>query len=162
MPDVFLQDTVPLPPQAAFDTFVGQMDVWWPRQGVFPYSFAPKSACPRHIRFEARLNGRYYESFSDGGEYEIGRITVWQPPDLLSYTWRDPAWQSHNHITLRFDSRDAGTLVRYEQDGFADAGVAGLIPYYQIGCRQTFAAYSAHCRAIFELQQLGQPLGGSD
>ena len=52
-------------------------DIWWPRQGVFPYSFAPKSTFPRHIRFEAQLNGRYYETFADDSEYEIGRITVW-------------------------------------------------------------------------------------
>lgn len=156
MPDVFLQETVPLPPQAAFDAFVGQMDLWWPRQGVFPYSFAPERAFPRHIRFEAALNGRYYESFSDGSEYVIGRITVWQPPALLSYTWRDPTWSSHNQITLRFAAASDGTLVRYEQDGFAGAGAADLIPYYQIGCRQTLSAYIAHCRALFELGQLGQ------
>lgn len=156
MPDVFLQETVPLPPQAAFDTFVEQMDVWWPRQGVFPYSFAPEGAFPRQIRFEAEMNGRYYESFSDGGEYEIGRITVWQPPTALGYTWKDPAWPGHNQISLRFDSQGKGTLVTYEQDGFASAGVADLIPYYQIGCRQTLSAYIAHCRAIFELGQLGQ------
>ncbi len=156
MPDVFLQETVPLPPQAAFDIYVQQMDVWWPRQGVFPYSFAPKSAFPRHIRFEAALNGRYYETFSNGGEYEIGRITVWQPPATLRYTWQDPTWPSHNQISLRFDPKGEGTLVTYEQDGFAGAGVPDLIPYYQIGCRQTLSAYIAHCRAIFELQALGQ------
>ncbi|MDE2856432.1 MAG: SRPBCC domain-containing protein [Chloroflexota bacterium] len=156
MPDVFLQETVPLPPQAAFDTFVRQMDVWWPRQGVFPYSFAPEGAFPRRIRFEAALNGRYYETFSDGGEYEIGRITVWQPPAALGYTWRDPAWAGQNQISLRFDAKGEATLVTYEQDGFGDAGVPDLIPYYQIGCRQTLSAYVAHCRAIFELGQLGQ------
>lgn len=156
MSDVFLQETVPLPWQAAFDVFVEQMDVWWPRQGVFPYSFAPKSAFPRHIRFEAGLNGRYYESFSDGGEYEIGRITVWHPPATLGYTWKDPTWPGHSQISLRFDPIGEGTLVTYAQDGFAGAGVADLIPYYQIGCRQTLSAYIAHCRAIFDLQKLEQ------
>ena len=159
MSDVFLQETVALPPQAAFDTFVGQMDVWWPRQGVFPYSFAPERAFPRHIRFEPGLNGRYYETFSDGGEYEIGRITVWQPPLQLSHTWRDPSWHSHTYITLRFAPKRADaldTLVTYKQEGFAAADLADLIPYYQIGCRQTLSAYIAHCRAIFDLQQLGQ------
>ena len=155
MADVFLQDRVPLPAQAAFDTFVEQMDVWWPRQGVFPYSFAPKATFPRHIRFEAQLNGRYYETFADGSEYEIGRITVWQPPTALSYTWQAPTWPSHNQITLRFTYDGEGTLVTYEQDGFAEAGVPELVPYYQIGCGQTLSAYIAHCRAIFELQGLG-------
>lgn len=159
MPDVCLQEKVPLPPPAAFDAYVAQMDVWWPRRGVFPYSFAPPGVFPRHIRLEAGLNGRYYETFSDGVEYEIGRITLWQPPEKLSYTWQDPAWARPNQITLRFAAQDAqgdDTLVRYEQDGFAGAGVPELIPYYQIGCRQTLSAYGAHCRALFALQQLQQ------
>ena len=53
---------------------------WWPRQGVFPYSFAPKSTRPLHIRFEATPGGRYYETFADGSEYVIGTISVWSPP----------------------------------------------------------------------------------
>ena len=42
----------------------------------------------------------------------------------------------------------------YEQDGFAAAGVPELIPYYQIGCGQTLAAYIAHCEALHALQRL--------
>ena len=154
MPDVQLTETVPLPPQQAFDVFVGQMNTWWPRQGVFPYSFAPKSTRPLSIQFEARLGGRYYETFADGGEYAIGRITEWQPPATLAYTWRDPNWPGETVIRLRFTAHADGTQVTYEQDGFAQAGVPELAAYYQIGCRQTLAGYAAHCRALRELQAL--------
>ena len=154
MPDVHLQKTVPLPPHTAFDVFVEKMDLWWPRQGVFPYSFAPKSTGPLYIRFEAQLGGPYFETFADGSEYVIGHITVWQPPTELTYTWRDPTWGGSTNIRLHFAADGEGTRVTYEQDGFADAGVAWLVPYYQIGCRQTFAAYVAHCRALQALQEL--------
>ncbi len=159
MPDVYLQETVPLPPQRAFDIFVDAMDTWWPRQGVFPYSFAPEDAFPRHIQFEARLNGRYFETFSDGSEYVIGRIREWDPPASLSYTWRDPSWPGETLITLRFSEDEPGTNVTYAQDGFAAAGVPQLIPYYQIGCRQTLAAYIAHCRALRDLDAAGLSWG---
>ena len=154
MPDVCLEATIPLPPPKAFDTFVQQMDVWWPRRGVFPYSFAPASTGPGHIRFEAQLHGRYYETFVDGSEYTIGNIAIWQPPQTLSYSWRDPSWPGQTQITLRFVPKDEGALVMYEQDGFAAAGVPELIPYYQIGCGQTLAAYIAHCEALHALQRL--------
>lgn len=154
MPDVQLSETVPLPPQQAFDVYVEQMDIWWPRQGVFPYSFAPKSTRPQHIRFEAQLGGRYYETFADGSEYVIGRVTVWEPPTRLAYTWSDPTWSGDTTILVRFDDEDGGTRTRYTQNGFAAAGVDWLIPYYQVGCGQTLAAYIAHCRATRALNDL--------
>lgn len=154
MPDVRLTVIVPLPPAQAFDTFVQQMDVWWPRRGVFPYSFAPEGTGPLHIRFEPQLGGRYFETFLDSSEYVIGRINAYEPPDRLGYTWRDPAWRSETQITLTFAADGSGARVNYEQDGFADAGAPDLAAYYQIGCRQTLSAYVAHCQALYELEQL--------
>lgn len=156
MPDVILEVTVSLPPEQAFDTFVQQMDIWWPRRGVFPYSFAPAGTRPLHIRFDAQVGGRYYEAFLDETEYEIGRITEYQPPQRLTYTWQDPTWQNETQIALAFTEEVSGTRVVYEQDGFAKAGVPDLAAYYQIGCRQTLSAYVAHCQALYELGQLSQ------
>ena len=161
MPAVSLEASVPLPPERAFDVYVQQMDAWWPRRGVFPYSFAPAETRPLHIRFEARLEGRYYETFLDGSEYEIGRVTAWEPPRRLSYTWRDPSWRGETRIALAFLAEGEGARVVYEQDGFEAAGVPDLAAYYRIGCRQTLSAYAAHCQALYELGQLtaGAPPG---
>lgn len=156
MPDVSLEVSVPLPPEQAFDTFVQQMDVWWPRRGVFPYSFAPAGTRPLHIRFEPQLGGRYYETFLDASEYEIGRIIRYQPPERLAYTWQDPTWQNETQIALSFNEEESGTRVVYEQDGFAKAGAPDMAAYYQIGCRQTLSAYAAHCQALYELAKLNQ------
>lgn len=158
MPDVYLREIVPLPPQQAFEVFVEAMDTWWPRQGVFPFSFAPKDTFPRHIRFEAQLRGRYYETFADGSEYTIGRINEWNPPQSLGYSWQDPTWLGKTQIKVQFESDNEGTRVTYTQDGFAAAGVPRLIPYYQIGCAQTCAGFVAHCRALHALRQQGQSL----
>ena len=145
---------IPLPPADAFDVFVGQMNTWWPRQGVFPYSFAPGTTRPLHIQFEPHLAGRYYETFADGTEYVIGAITIWQPPTTLAYSWRDPTWPGETLIQLRFETDGDGSRVTYAQAGFAAAGVPELAAYYQIGCEQTLAAYAAHCRALRKLQML--------
>ena len=160
MPDVKLEAAVPLPPEPAFETFVQQMDIWWPRRGVFPYSFAPAGTHPLHIRFEPRLGGRYYETFLDASEYEIGRITDWAPPERLGYSWRDPAWPGETGIALTFTSDGDGARVLYEQDGFEKAGAPELAAYYRIGCRQTLSAFVAHCHALHELAQLNQRLAG--
>lgn len=154
MPDVILEATLPLPPERAFDTFVQQMDIWWPRRGVFPFSFAPEGTRPLHIRFEPQAGGRYYETFLDGSEYVIGRINAYEPPDRLGYTWRDPTWPGETQIELAFIAESDGARVSYEQDGFANAGVPDLAAYYRIGCRQTLSAYVAHCQALYELGQL--------
>lgn len=154
MPDVKLEVSVPLPPEQAFDVFVGQMNTWWPRQGVFPYSFSPASTRPLSIQFEAQPGGRYYETFADGSEFTIGRITRWQPPSALAYSWRDPNWPGETRISLQFAAAGDATRISYEQDGFADAGAPDLIAYYQIGCRQTLSSYVAHCVAIDALSQL--------
>ncbi len=155
MPDILLKESIPLPPEKAFDTFVADMDMWWPRQGVFPYSFAPKTTFPRRIRFEAQPGGRYYETFADGSEYTIGHITAWNPQARLEYTWRDPTWSGETLIRVSFVAEKGGTAVTYQQDGFAEAGVEWLIPYYQVGCVQTLAGYVAHCHALFSVQELG-------
>ena len=156
MPNVKLEVTVPLPPEQAFDTFVQGMDVWWPRRGVFPYSFAPAGTGPLHIRFEPQVGGRYYETFLDESEYEIGRITQYQPPQRLAYTWQDPTWHGETRIALAFTAEECGTRVGYQQGGFEQAGVPDLAVYYQIGCRQTLSAYVAHCQALYQLGQLSQ------
>lgn len=161
MPDVQLEVSVPLPPARAFDTFARQMDRWWPRQGVFPYSFAAEGARPLRIRFEPKLGGRYYETFLDGSEYVIGRITTWEPPARLGYTWQDPTWAGETRILLSFSVEGDGARVIYEHDGFESAGVPELAAYYQIGCRQTLSAYAAHCRALYELGQLSQASPGA-
>lgn len=154
MADITFEAILPLAPAEAFELYVQQIDVWWPRQGVFPYSFAPKTTSPGHIRFEGELGGRFFETFADGSHCLIGRITAWEPPGRLAYTWRDPSWAGDTTITVAFSPHEGGTRFVAEQDGFAAAGVPELPPFYAIGNRQTLAGFVAHCRAIFELGAL--------
>lgn len=154
MPDTQVQGVVPLTPEEAFEIYLNQIDVWWPRQGIFPYSFAPATTRPRHIRFEPQLGGRFYEQFADGTELTIGRITGWDPPHQLISTWRDPSWKGETIKTVTFIAAPGGAEVTLDQSGFAAAGVPELPPFYEIGNRQTLAGFIAHCIATSEMRAL--------
>jgi len=154
MPDTRVRETVPVSQEEAFDIFVNQINTWWPRHGIFPYSFAPKETLPLHIRFDPKEGGRFYEEFQNASEYVIGKITIWDPPDQITYTWKDPAWKGKTTITVTFTPIDNGTEVTHEQTGFAEAGESELPPFYEIGNRQTLAGYVAHCKAIHEMKSL--------
>ena len=144
--------TVPLSPAKAFEVFTHQLDTWWPRRGVFPYSFAPSSTKPEHICFVR--NERLHERFADGTDYTIGEVLEWDPSRRLVHEWRDPSWTQATVVSVTFDHDGHECLVTLRHDGFSEAGAADLLPYYDIGNRQTFAAFVAHCNAIHELQEL--------
>lgn len=152
MPDLRVQGIVPLSKEEAFDVYVNQIDTWWPRQGIFPFSFAPQETLPLHIRFEPKEGGLFYEEFQNGKKYVIGEITKWDPPNLIKYTWKDPAWKGKTTISVSFTQENINTEIALEQSGFTEAGQPDLPPFYEIGNRQTLAGYVAHCIAIHEMK----------
>ena len=153
--------TVPLSPAKAFEVFTHQIDTWWPRAGVFPYSFAPSTTKPDHICFSRQE--QLHERFADGTDYTIGDVLEWDPPNRVVHEWRDPSWSAPTIVSVTFDHAGHFCTVTQRQDGFDEAGVADLLPYYDIGNRQVFASYVAHCNAIHELQLLSAdgPIGAA-
>lgn len=103
--------------EKVFEAYVHHIDSWWTRRGTFRYSFAPETTEPRHIRFDARLDGRFYEEFADGSHYTIGRITLWDPPAGLAYTWKAPEWPATTTITVRFTETSGDTEVEVTHEG---------------------------------------------
>lgn len=97
--------TVGVDPQTAFTVFTGEMDLWWVRGPVNFYDAA--RAIGR--RCEPGVGGRLLELYSEDASdaLELGRITTWQPGELL-------AWDSSVDdvaIEVRFDPVTAGTRV---------------------------------------------------
>ena len=126
-----------------FDAYVGHIDSWWVRRGTYRYSFAPESTEPRHIRFEPRLGGRFYEEFADGSEYTIGEITEYDPPELLQYTWKSPDWPVATTITVRFSESSGRTTVSVVHDGFGVDGVPELADGYGVGYQEILGGLKA-------------------
>ena len=130
-------------PARVFDAYVNHIDSWWIRRGTFRYSFAPETTEPRHIRFDPRLDGRFYEAFADGSEYTIGRIIGWEPPDLLSYTWKAPEWPAETTITVRFTESNGQTNVEVTHEGFGIDGIPNLGDGYAAGLREILGGLKA-------------------
>src|SRR4051812_47288047 len=79
--------TVSADPATAFAIFTEESDLWW-RKGP-RFRIAGKQ--PGVVRFEPRLGGRFLEEVqapSGPKLFEIGTITLWQPPERFEFEWR--------------------------------------------------------------------------
>lgn len=124
-----------------FDAYVRQIDQWWPRVGTYRYSFAQPPRHQSQICFEPWCNGRFYEIFDDGSEYEIGRILDWQPPVRLTYTWRDPRWPAHTTVAVTFQEHDGVTTVTVCHTGFGKEGIPDVSLNYGTGLAEILSTF---------------------
>ena len=97
--------TVALDPQAAFLVFTDEIDLWWVRG---PINFHDASRAVG-MRCEPGVGGRLLELYSPDGSdaLELGRITTWQPGELL-------AWDSavdDVSVEVQFTPAAGGTTV---------------------------------------------------
>ena len=66
----------------AFNTWVFRPGTWWPLK--HHSTFGAQAAA---IVIEPGVGGRIYERSHDGEERDWGRITGWDPPTTLGFTW---------------------------------------------------------------------------
>ena len=99
--------------------------------------------------FEPRAGGRIYERAPDGAEHEWGRVTAWEPPRRLAYSWhlrQDRADATDVEVT--FSAAPEGTAVAIVHRGWERLGAkgpaarerntrgwAGLLPHYVAAAR---------------------------
>ena len=96
-------------PEISFRVFCEEMTQWWPG------GFGGKDA---QIILETRVGGRFYERRPDGSEYQIGRVTSYQPPSLVAFTWRAPSWNVDTQVEIRFRAEGSGTRIELEHSGW--------------------------------------------
>jgi uncharacterized glyoxalase superfamily protein PhnB len=97
--------TVSVDPKTAFTVFTDEIDLWWVRGPINFWDGARAVG----MRCEPGIGGRLLESYSEDGTdaLELGRITRWQPGELL-------AWDSSVDdvaIEVRFEAVSDGTRV---------------------------------------------------
>lgn len=107
-------------PEIAFRVFTEEIGAWWPLKEGFSFH---GGRGPRDIYIEGRVGGRFFERFADGTEFEVGRVTRFQPPHALTFTWKAPEWEGVTEIEVRFVADGAGTKVELEHRGW-EAGPA--------------------------------------
>src|SRR5262245_31037291 len=99
-------------PETAFTAFCEEIGQWWPKGP----SFGGKDLAGLCI--EGQVGGRFYERYVDGTEYDIGQVSVYQPPSLVAFTWHAPSWDVATHVEVRFIADGAGTRVELEHSGW--------------------------------------------
>ena len=95
--------------ERSFNAFCGEMANWWPG------GFAGKDAKPQ---LELRVGGRFFEKRGDGSEYDIGRVTAYDPPSLVAFSWRGPSWDADTQVEVRFSPEKGGTRIELEHSGW--------------------------------------------
>ena len=67
-------------PDKAFRLWTEALGTWWPADHTV-------SGDPAAVVLEGHRGGRVFERALDGTEHDWGRVTVWEPPWRLGYTW---------------------------------------------------------------------------
>jgi uncharacterized protein YndB with AHSA1/START domain len=112
--------SVAVEPSLAFAIFTQETDLWW-RRGL-RYRLVGRR--PGSLCFEPGVGGRLFESFetrSGTHVHEAGRVTVWQPPSRLVFTWRNAnfAAEESTEVEVLFEPTTTGTRVTVRHRGWA-------------------------------------------
>jgi hypothetical protein len=125
-------------PDVAFRTWTTRASTWWPPG----HSFSNEHGI--EVVFEERVGGRIFERTASGVEHEWGRMTVWEPPTRLAYSWHlrfspDEA----TDVEIRFVDLDQGrTRVEIEHGGWDRLGE--LAPVRREGNRLGWTSVFPH------------------
>jgi uncharacterized protein YndB with AHSA1/START domain len=122
------------PPEVSFKVFCEDIGEWWPG------GFGGKDS---KLSMGCEVGGRFFERRADGTEYEIGRLTAYQPPSLVAFTWRAPSWEITTQVEIRFSAEAGGTRIELEHSGWEqsaktrdarnnyDSGWGTILGHYQ-------------------------------
>lgn len=103
-------------PERAFAAFTDEIGAWWQPNGLFQLT----PSAPGVMRFEPGRGGRLVERQAGGDEYEVGRITLWDPPAELAFQWRPASFSSEQvtEVHVRFEPLGDQTRVVVEHSGW--------------------------------------------
>ena len=113
---VYVALRVKAPPERAFAAFVDEIGAWWRPNSLFQTT--PRA--PGVLAFEPGEGGRLTETLANGKVFEIGRITAWEPPARLVFSWRQATFPPdlHTEVEVRFEPVGEETRVSVEHRGF--------------------------------------------
>lgn len=106
---------VALPGERAFERFTGALKTWWPQE------FSWSQDVLEDIGMEPRAGGMLFEIGPYGFRADWGRITEWEPPTRLVFSWQitanrepQPNPDKASEVEVRFASEGVRTLVSVE------------------------------------------------
>lgn len=99
--------TVETTPQRAFELFTNGIQQWWP--------LATHSVGEQHavgVAFGGGVGGTIVETLSDGTTAVWGRVTRWEPPHLVAFTWHPGNPESEaGHVEVTFTPETSGRTI---------------------------------------------------
>lgn len=112
--------SVPLARARTFDLFTREIDSWWRRGPKYRNAGSDSGL----VHLEPRLGGRVFESWGEGADeraFEIGRITAWEPPKALAFTWRASnfAPDETTLVEILFEDLGEATMVTVIHRGWS-------------------------------------------
>ncbi len=107
---------VPAPPAVAFELFTQEIGAWWRPHSLFQLTPDGDGT----LRFEPGEGGRLVAALGNGREFEVGRITAWQPGERLALTWRQSTFapDQATAVEVRFEAVGDETRVTVEHRGW--------------------------------------------
>jgi len=110
---VYVALRVQATPERAFAVFTQEIGAWWRPSGLFQTT--PRA--PGVLAFE---DGRLVETLANGKVFEIGKVTAWEPPSRLVFSWRQANFppELHTEVEVRFEAVGEETRVSVEHRGF--------------------------------------------
>lgn len=114
IPPVRKSIVVPWSVDRAFHRFTAEIADWWP---LSTHSVGADKA--NTVTFEGRVGGRLFETLQDGTEAEWGRVTAWEPPRRVAFTWHPGRTEeTRQEVEVTFRSDGAGTRVELVHTGW--------------------------------------------
>lgn len=111
---------VAVTPEDAFEVFTCEIDAWW-RSGP-KYRIAGRRR--GQLTFEPGVGGRFFETFelsSGSRTVEVGKVTVWEPPQRLEFEWRGVNFApgESTRVEVSFRPAGEGTEVTVRHSGWS-------------------------------------------
>lgn len=109
---VYLSIRVPADPMHTFEVFTGEIALWWQPSDLFRITPGGDG----RLAFDPGVGGRLFTTLPDGAEFEIGRISVWEPGRRLVFTWRQSSFSAEQstEVEVLFEAVGAETRVSIE------------------------------------------------
>jgi uncharacterized protein YndB with AHSA1/START domain len=109
---VYVALRVPANPSRAFEAFTEEISLWWQPNRLFQLTPSGDGM----LTFEAGVGGRLLTTLSNGEEFEIGRVSIWEPGRRLVFTWRPASFtpDQSTEVEVRFEGIGDETRISIE------------------------------------------------
>ena len=104
----------------AFEVFTREIDLWWKQGPQFRIAGRRRG----QLFFESGTGGRLFETFESAQgprTFEVGKVTLWDPPRRLEFEWRGVNFKpgEKTSVEVTFEQSASGTLVTVRHRGWS-------------------------------------------